>query len=401
MKTRHSFVPLAQLCEFVTVGHVGITSPYYREVGIPFLRTQNVGAGTVDLSDIKFITAEFHNSLRKTQLKPGDLLLSRVVTDVMKCAIVPPSLAEANCANVILIRPKQGLSSRFLLHLINSPIAQEYLLGKRVGSAQQVVNTGILKAWLVPNLSLDEQKRIVEVLDAAFEGLSRARAHTETNLQNARELFESRLTTIFRVNRQTKTARSIEDIARVTSSKRISQSEYVTEGVPFFRTKEIKLLSNEEPISTEIFISRERFAAIKERFGAPQAGDIMVTAIGTIGQIYVVQDEDEFYFKDGNVLWLKEIHSVSPSFLRYSLKSFVEELNRLSHGAAYNALPIAKLCKHMIDVPSSAAQDAIVGELDYLQQLVNQLQSHYRAKLADLDALRQALLQKAFAGELT
>ncbi|MBE9160370.1 restriction endonuclease subunit S [Nodosilinea sp. LEGE 06152] len=133
------------------------------------------------------------------------------------------------------------------------------------------------------------------------------------------------------------------ELGEITSSKRIFQREYVGSGIPFFRTKEVKELANKEPVSSELFISRERYKEIKEKFGVPKTGDILITAIGTVGEIYVVEDEKEFYFKDGNILWLKGFDDVDPYFLRYLLSSLISELQNLSSGSAYKALPIAKL----------------------------------------------------------
>ena len=73
------------------------------------------------------------------------------------------------------------------------------------------------------------------------------------------------------------------DIAEVTSSKRILAEEYVSVGIPFYRTKEIVELNKGKEISLELFISRERFESIKSRFGSPVKGDILISSVGTIG----------------------------------------------------------------------------------------------------------------------
>ena len=125
------------------------------------------------------------------------------------------------------------------------------------------------------------------------------------------------------------------ELGEITSSKRIFQREYVDSGIPFYRTKEIKELANKELISSELFISRERYEEIKEEFSVPEIGDILITAIGTVGEIYVVEDEKEFYFKDGNILWLKKFKDIDPYFLRYLLSSLINELHNLSSGSAY------------------------------------------------------------------
>jgi type I restriction enzyme S subunit len=148
------------------------------------------------------------------------------------------------------------------------------------------------------------------------------------------------------------------------------------------------------------FISEGRYKEIKASFGVPKEGDILLTAIGTIGEIYVVEGDGEFYFKDGNVLWLKNFTTINPHFLRYALVSFVESLNKISHGAAYSALPIQRLNAHKIFVPSPKEQSAIVSQLDFLAAETQRLASLYQRKLAALDELKKSLLYQAFSGAL-
>jgi type I restriction enzyme S subunit len=163
---------------------------------------------------------------------------------------------------------------------------------------------------------------------------------------------------------------------------------------------ETKRLEEVCQIERELFISETRYREIKAAFGVPKQGDILLTAIGTIGEIYVVDDDKDFYFKDGNVLWLKEFTTINPHFLRYVLVSFVESLNKMARGAAYSALPIQRLNAHRIFVPSPAEQRAIVSRLDLLREDTDCLAAIYQQKLAALDELKKSLLRQAFSGEL-
>ena len=99
----------------------------------------------------------------------------------------------------------------------------------------------------------------------------------------------------------------IEDIMTITSSKRIFYEEYVQRGVPFYRSKEIIDLFNRRDIQTELFISEKRFDEIKNKFGVPSKDDILLTSVGSLGIPYLVKESDRFYFKDGNLTWLKDI----------------------------------------------------------------------------------------------
>ncbi|EII3284811.1 restriction endonuclease subunit S [Vibrio parahaemolyticus] len=189
----------------------------------------------------------------------------------------------------------------------------------------------------------------------------------------------------------------LEQLGVITSSKRIYKKEYVKSGIPFFRTKEVKELANGKEIATELFISRERYLEILDKFGVPEEGDILLTAIGTIGEVYVVNNASPFYFKDGNVLWLKNFNELSPGYLRYALLSFVDELNALSNGAAYNALPIKKLKQHQVFVPPKNIQNEIVTVLDKAFADIEQARANTEKNLQNARELFDSYLQQVFS----
>jgi type I restriction enzyme S subunit len=184
---------------------------------------------------------------------------------------------------------------------------------------------------------------------------------------------------------------ALEQLGKITSSKRIFKSEYVDTGVPFYRTKEIKELANGRRISTELYISQDRFEEIKRKFGTPVIGDLLITAIGTIGEIYVV-DNMNFYFKDGNVLWLKDFRDIDPYFLKYSLMVFIDQLNGISHGSAYQALPIEKLKKHKIPKPPVREQKRIVAILDEAFEGIDRAIANTEKNLANSRELFESYL---------
>lgn len=143
----------------ITVGHVGVTSEHYTENGISFLRTQNVRPMRVNFSDIKQITPQFHESLKKSTLKQGDVLVSRVGANRGMACIVPPVLDGANCANVLIARLADSISPVFVSYLINGDYGARTLLGDSVGSAQGVINTQKLQEWVLPFPPITLQKK--------------------------------------------------------------------------------------------------------------------------------------------------------------------------------------------------------------------------------------------------
>ncbi|MFC6586050.1 restriction endonuclease subunit S [Sulfitobacter pacificus] len=343
---------------------------HYCDDGVPFLRTQNIGDNGLQLEDYKRVTPEFHASLKKSQLKQGDLLLGRVVTDVMKCGIVPAELGEANCANMILIRPKEGLLPEFLNYMIKSPFAQDYLLGKRVGSAQQVVNTGILKAWEVPHVTLEEQKRIVAVLDAAFEGLTRATEHAEANLQNARELFGAFLEELFLKNGEKWLSANLQDTVseNCTLSYGIVQpGDDVEGGLPVVRPTDLGVsLISRTGLKTIAPEKADGYARTRL-----QGDEILLCVRGTTGVVAKALPELE----GGNVTrGIVPVRFDSQKMLQdfgyYQFRSrhIQEQIEAQTYGAALRQINIRDLRKLSFTFPEVKEQERLLPMLQNAQR---------------------------------
>ena len=165
------------------------------------------------------------------------------------------------------------------------------------------------------------------------------------------------------------------DVCEITSSKRIFYSEYEDSGVPFYRSKEIINLFNKQEIATELFISEERYKEIKEKFGVPQKNDILLTSVGSIGIPYLVKENDKFYFKDGNLTWIRnyDARKIDPLFLYIWIISEVGKrtLEILSMGAAQAALTISRLKEAKIFLPSINEQRAIASILSNYDTLID------------------------------
>ncbi len=113
----------------------------------------------------------------------------------------------------------------------------------------------------------------------------------------------------------------IEDFFDVGSSKRVLQDDWTTQGVPFYRTRELVSLSKNESFGSEIFISEELFREISVKYGLPAEGDFLVSGVGTLGVSYQVKAQDRFYFKDGNVLWFKMKGGIISTFFKYCFEA--------------------------------------------------------------------------------
>ena len=157
------------------------------------------------------------------------------------------------------------------------------------------------------------------------------------------------------------------DFADVGSSKRIFEREYTTDGIPFYRTKEIVDLSQSRPIETALFISTERYKEISDNFDVPSKGDLLISAVGTIGTIWVVDTGEPFYFKDGNLLWVKVTTRATSCYLKLVLERLIAyHIGLLTAGSAYSALTIVKLKQMSIPIPPLPLQNRFA---DFVRQV--------------------------------
>lgn len=162
------------------------------------------------------------------------------------------------------------------------------------------------------------------------------------------------------------------DVCTISSSKRIFAKEYQTEGIPFYRGKEVIEKHNGNKVSTELFISPKRYEEIKGKYEVPKKGDILLTSVGTLGIPWLV-DEDDFYFKDGNLTWLRCNTQILPSYLYLWLNS-AEAQNQIDVkciGSTQKALTIETLNKFQITLPSLELQKKIVAVINPIESRIN------------------------------
>lgn len=182
-------------------------------------------------------------------------------------------------------------------------------------------------------------------------------------------------------------------ICEITSSKRVFANEYVDTGVPFYRSKEVIEKSKQLSISVELYISESHYNKIKSSFGVPQIGDILVTAVGTIGKIWVVDTNEPFYFKDGNLVWLRNIKGAHCEYFRYSLFYLIDEYKKVNaNGAAYNALTIAKLKLMLCPLPPLSLQQSFAHKIEQIERQKAAVQS----TITDLETLLAVRMQYWF-----
>jgi type I restriction enzyme S subunit len=234
-------------------------------------------------------------------------------------------------------------------------------------NAQLNINLEKLRPYLLPYPPVPEQCAIAEALsdvDELLGGLDRLIAKKRDLKRAAMQQLLTGGTRLPGFHEEWKIKR-LGDLFEITSSKRVFQSEWKSGGIPFYRARELAVLGEAGRVQNELFITRELYKKHRRAYGVPSIGDMLVTGVGTLGKVYVVSDDREFYFKDGNIIWFKIEEKMSAAFLRqlYLTEAVQMQVAEGGAGTTVGTYTISAAKKTTIPFPTLAEQTAIAEVL--------------------------------------
>jgi type I restriction enzyme, S subunit len=289
-----------------------------------------------------------------------------------------------------------ALEPRFLFYGINAHLkAIEEVTGYTTVkhlSSKQIVSIEML----VP--ARDEQRRIVAILDEAFEGIATAKANAEKNLQNANESFEYVLQETFDVEAKIWPAQTLGDLCDLVTDGTHNSPPYVESGVAMLDSKHIGNDFDIDDGGADKFISREIDAQLSRRC-KPCAGDVLISSRGTIGKIAIVKSGQDFNIM-GNMILLRFPSHVDSHFMAFYVLSRVAHIETIARGVAQKGLYLGQVREYEVPVPPLEEQRRIASKLLMLRAQSAKLSGIFHRKLSSLDELRKSLLHQAFTGQL-
>lgn len=184
------------------------------------------------------------------------------------------------------------------------------------------------------------------------------------------------------------------ELYEIGSSRRVLKKQWTKSGVPFYRAREIVRLARFGEVENDLFIAEDHFEELRSKHGVPQAGDLMVSAVGTLGACYVVQPNDRFYFKDASVLWFQPKQAIDPRFMQYAfLWDGLLQRVKASDGATVGTFTISRARATKLDIPPFDEQKQIVAVLDQAFAALDRARAHAEANLADARELFETSLE--------
>ena len=197
----------------------------------------------------------------------------------------------------------------------------------------------------------------------------------------------------------------LKNIVNVVSARRVHQSDWKTSGVPFYRAREIGTLSEYDHVNNELFISEELYAEFSKS-GVPQKDDLMITAVGTLGKVYIVKETDRFYYKDASVICLENFGKTLPEYLKIVIHSpyLMTLIKKKSAGTTVDTITIVNANEYLIPIPPLNEQARIVSKL---RECIPALETYNKKEscLSNMNTafpeiLKKSILQQAVMGKL-
>ena len=164
------------------------------------------------------------------------------------------------------------------------------------------------------------------------------------------------------------------NIFDIASSKRVMKKEWRSSGIPFYRAREIVSINKNRPLKDPIFIDKDTYLKKIRVSGKPNEGDILLTGVGTLGVPYIVPKDKEFYFKDGNIIWLKNFGDIDPKYLSWYVQCpyMLKEIHN-NRGTTVGTLTIVRSKNLIIPLPPLQEQKRIVMKIKEFMNSVSKL----------------------------
>ena len=235
------------------------------------------------------------------------------------------------------------------------------------GATRQKLTQSTLKKMCIPKRTVKQQLQIVQELNI-IKKLITAR---NQELQRLDDLIKARFVELFgdpaTPGDKFKTCK-LGEVADVKSSHRVFTTEFVDEGVPFYRGTEIGVLASGQRPEDPYRISMEHYLKIASDDSKPMRGDLLLPSICNKGQVWMVDTDEPFYYKDGRVLCISPNQSVfDPRYLQLYMKMRTEaEYPKLGSGSTFAEFKIFQLKELEVDIPPMDLQNQFA---DFVAQI--------------------------------
>ena len=401
MNNSIKYIALEELADFVRGPFGGsLKKNDFVEEGYAVYEQQH--AINNQFNDIRyFIDEDKFASMKRFEVNENDLIMSCSGT-MGKVAVVPKGIKKGIINQALLkITPSRKLNVRFLEYYMQSSTFQFFLnKGAKGAAIKNVASVKELKKIPFPDFDFNEQQKIVEKLDKAFELIDQAKANIEQNIINAKELFQSKLDEVFSQKGDGWKENKLTELSKITygcTEKALQEDT----GIKYLRITDI---NNGEVHWHEVpFCKLSTSDEVKYRL---TDGDIVFARTGaTTGKSFIYHDEVNSVYASYLIrLQVSNTHKINPDFVYWYFQSgeYWRIIRTGMTGSTLGGFNAKKLGEIILHYPENVdVQKHLIDEFVSLQDETNRIINLYNVKLSNLEELRKSILEKAFNGELT
>jgi restriction endonuclease S subunit len=405
-----AMTPLADACEVFADGD-WIESKDQSPSGVRLIQTGNVGEGVFKdrPEKARYISDATFKRLRCTEIVEGDCLISRLPDPVGRSCILPDTgermITAVDCTIVRFDRHK--LIPEFFNFYSQSFDYLKAVETATTGTTRNRISRSNLGRVRVPIPPLAEQKRIVGILDKAFDGIAAAIANTERNLHNARALFESHLQAVFTQRSGGWAQDNLKNLTTKIGSgatPKGGEEAYKSEGISLIRSLNVHDLGFRYPKLAFLDNAQADDLLNVE----VQSRDVLLNITGaSLARCCIVPEDVLPARVNQHVSIIRPIgDKIDAAFLHYLLISKLYKDHLLQTGAkggsTRQAITKAQIQDFCVKYPKEVSeQKSIAAKLDLLLAETQRIETIYEQKLAALEAMKKSLLHQAFTGQLT
>ena len=332
------------------------------------LSSKNIFDNKITMDDPRYLSKEdFEKENKRTKVMPGDVLLT-IVGTVGRAAVVRESMPDFTLQrSVAVLHPNKDIcNSRYLMYALQS--RRSYINSRAKGVAQKGVYLKEISNINLKMMTLLEQKNVVNILDKVMSII----AFRQQELQKLDSLVRSRFIELFgdvTIDKYKYKTRKLGDVAYIGSSHRVFTTEFVESGIPFYRGTEIGELASGVKPSDPYYISEDHYNELTKDATKPQIGDLLMPSICNKGQVWMVDTEEPFYYKDGRVLCISPDREIFDSkYLEYFMRiKTLVEYQKLGSGSTFAEFKIFLLKEIDVLIPPRDEQEkfaAFIAQVD-------------------------------------
>lgn len=340
-------------------------------------------------------------SRAKQIVRAGDVIFATTRPTLRRVSLIGEKHNNAICSTgFCVLRPNNEVLPQLVFYALQDDGFYQYIEPLQTGASYPAVTDGAVKNFQIPVPSLSEQQRIVSLLDAEFAKIDALKANAEKNLQNAKDLFQAALKKELEPKEGWKKTTlqeictHIVDCPHTTPIKSPSKTEY-----PCVRTSELK--NGEISWETMQYVEKSEYLKRVSRL-VPQENDIVYGREGTFGDAILIPNYYHFCLGQRTMLFRPNQELVIPRFLLlYVISPYVyDQAKAKNTGCGVGHVNVRDIKEFSINLPQINDQQSIVVRLNALNEKCKTLQANYEKTIALCDDLKQALLRKAFNGEI-